>query len=64
MENPGRLVRRAKLSRQEAGRRKESALPGTGAQTSGPKPVSSHANYAALMRSHDRVHTRHVQGQG
>ena len=27
-------------------------------------PASSHASYTALMRSHDRVHTRHIAGKG
>ena len=69
MENPGEMVRRAALNRP----RSASGVPTYAPQTqeaaapdrpTPPLPKASHANYSALMRSHDRVHTCHLEGQG
>lgn len=70
MYGPGEMMRRAMYSRRlyaavpgrknEAGRT-ETANP---IQTNPPSRYpSGHANYSALMRSHDRVHTRHLEGK-
>jgi len=63
MENPASLVQRAALNR----RQKAAAptfLPAREEPQAGKPPVpvhtSSHASYTALMRSHDRVATRHI----
>ena len=66
MENPERLIRRAaqksRLMRpqQETQERTQEAqediLPA-------PPPPTRHGTYTALMRSHDRVHTRHIPGR-
>ena len=68
MERPSELIRRAS--------RRESVLPamkeGRGGERERreeegwenlppPQPVSRHDSYSALMRSHDRVHTRHIK---
>lgn len=62
MEGPGGMIDRA-VRRKKMGR-----LPGGGMRgrepaaelQPAPKPISRHASYSALMRSHDRVHTRHI----
>lgn len=71
MANPGELMRRAAQRRMESRPR---PVPEREASAAGerPDPVrphaqpprASHANYSALMRSHDRVHTCHLNGQG
>ena len=58
MEGPGSLIRRAKRSRMQKG----SWQP---VQTPRRVPIKSgHGEYSALMRSHDRVSSRHIRGQG
>ena len=67
MDRPGELIRRAssregRIPRQTHRQRDESMcreeeLPPA------PRPVSRHSSYTALMRSHDRVHTRHIDGR-
>ena len=61
MENPGELLRRARnrVRRKAVPERREAAE----SVQSAPQFVSRHASYSALMRSHDRVHTRHLQGK-
>ncbi len=63
MEGPGEMIHRAAL------RRKAGRLPGGAGRQAGlaaeagqaaPRPISRHASYSALMRSHDRVHTQHI----
>lgn len=49
--------RRRREAQQRAEREKD------GGQTRST-PDAHHAGYTALMRSHDRVHTRHVAGKG
>ena len=66
MDRPGELIRRAtqkqgrismpRAARREARGIQEEILPPM------PPPVSRHGSYTALMRSHDRVHTRHIKG--
>lgn len=40
------------------------AAPPEPARTVAPQPAGGHALYRALMRSHDRVNTRHLDGKG
>ena len=66
MEGPGELIRRAakregrmaRLPREQTAQApvQEENFPPP------PPPVSRHGSYTALMRSHDRVHTRHIKG--
>ena len=56
------------LARALENQRKQAARA-TAAQTNAlpqaqSAPASIHASYTALMRSHDRVHTRHIAGKG
>lgn len=70
MEGPGEMIDRAisrkKMGRLPGGARRQAAAEAMeGAQSvqeaqPAPKPISRHASYSALMRSHDRVHTRHI----
>ena len=63
MENPARLLQRAALNRrQKAPDQRPAPAPEQlpPANLSGPKHISHHASYTALMRSHDRVSTRHI----
>lgn len=62
MENPGDLLRRAQRSR----RFRIASKPSVEQEKTEAAPVhrSSHASYTALMRSHDRMRTRHITGQG
>ena len=61
MDNPSELLRRAARNRASAPARDEP-------QPHGEPPrrelMPHHANYAALMRSHDRVRERHLPVQG
>lgn len=64
MENPGKILQRARFGRHL---RSMPSLPKTQeerAETTEPMHHSSHASYTALMRSHDRMRTRHINGQG
>ena len=65
MDGPGEMIHRAAL------RRKAGRLPGSAGRLAAeeggqegrqaaPRPISRHASYSALMRSHDRVHTQHI----
>ena len=60
MRGPRELVRRAAQNRRKLppAPAREAPLP--------PQPMvqSHHANYTALMHSHDRMRTRHLLGQG
>ena len=66
MENPAKLVCAAWQNR-----RRKTVLP---AQPAAPEQPASkrppvplpdgHANYSALMRSHDRMNSRHISGRG
>ncbi len=65
MDRPGELIRRATgrmkgILRRELPRSEEAAPPQENLPP--PVPVSRHGSYTALMRSHDRVHTRHIPG--
>ena len=58
---PRELVRRAAQNRRE-----KPSLPAAG-EANAPRAMavqSHHATYTALMRSHDRMRTRHLSGQG
>ena len=63
MENPAKLLRRAQQNRRAPAIRPAAAREEVQTPPS-PPHQSSHASYSALMRSHDRVHTRHIGGQG
>ena len=67
MENPGEMMRRAAQNRRRAAPCSPASVPQTEAPSTPQKPrpspqKNSHANYSALMRSHDRVHTCHLGG--
>ncbi|MBQ8507333.1 MAG: hypothetical protein IJ466_07900 [Clostridia bacterium] len=60
MENPGQMLYRARQAR----RRKpapQAAYREEAAARPAPQFVPRHSSYSALMRSHDRVNTRHIQ---
>lgn len=65
MENPGSILQRARRNRSykligvPSETRFEASI-----KTVRPTNSSAHADYTALMRSHDRVRTRHIRGQG
>lgn len=64
MENPGELIRRAREKRKYIHREAERESPPEEEKLPPmPPPLFRHSNYTALMRSHDRVHTRHVQNR-
>lgn len=65
MENPGALLRRAEQNRRLKAVLPRPEMPAQEAERMAPAPrhVSSHASYTALMRSHDRMHTRHIAGR-
>lgn len=62
MDHPADLLRRAERSR----RQKNIPVPAAAAEHAPPKlpaaprHTSSHSSYTALMRSHDRMATRHI----
>ena len=63
MENPARLLQRAALNRRQKApdpSPEPAPEPPAPAGLSRPKHISHHASYTALMRSHDRVSTRHI----
>lgn len=70
MENPGEMLRRAVRNRRRTVSRAPAPAPQSDVTAAAPQqtrpapPKASHANYSALMRSHDRVHTCHLSGQG
>ena len=61
MENPAGILRRAKEQKRFRGMQGAPAQPQK--QSAAPVHQSSHASYTALMRSHDRMRTRHIAGQ-
>ena len=65
MENPGVLLNRAREFRHFRGISEPPAQQHAEGDVQRPAPVhqSSHASYTALMRSHDRMRTRHIAGQ-
>ena len=64
MSNPAELMRRAAQTRQRAAvRQPEAAKRPEPAAEPQPRPQARHANYSALMRSHDRVRTCHLSGK-
>lgn len=65
MEGPGELIRRAAKRegrRAHPLREQKMEAPPQEESLPTPPPVSRHGSYTALMRSHDRVHTRHIKG--
>ena len=63
MEKPADLIRRAAMKRRLMHRREQQDEPQP-LQDAPPQPISRHASYTALMRSHDRMGTRHIPRQG
>lgn len=65
MDNPGKILNRARLSRRFRMAAQAPVEQAKGERGTEVQPVhySSHANYSALMRSHDRMRTRHIAGQ-
>ena len=66
MENPGSLLQRARSIRRFKAPANPPQMQNREAHAPEAAPVhrSSHASYTALMRSHDRVHTRHIAVKG
>ena len=62
MDNPSDLLRRAARNRASAPARDEPQPRGE--PTPRAEYAPHHANYEALMRSHDRVRERHLPVQG
>lgn len=64
MGNNAELLQRAKrmrqLHRQSGMEKPQQAMK----ENHAPAHVSNHASYTALMRSHDRMRSRHMSGQG
>lgn len=65
MSNPAELMRRAAQIRQRARVRWPEGAQESAPATPRPQPhpQARHANYSALMRSHDRVRTCHLNGK-
>lgn len=63
MENPESLLRRARRSRRN---RRQVAAPRQteSVQIRRPPLPTGHAGYSALMRSHDRMFSRHISRSG
>ena len=59
MDYPAKLVHRAALNRRQKASAQAPAPPEIPAVPA-PKHISHHSSYTALMRSHDRVSTRHI----
>lgn len=65
MENPAAILRRAGEQRRFRGLAAPPQPPVPAEKPpAAPAHRSSHASYTALMRSHDRMRTRHIAGQG
>ena len=64
MENPGEMLRRARQNKRKPAVKpvRETAVPEK--EHSVRIPHSGHSGYSALMRSHDRMGTRHIGGKG
>ena len=68
MDRPSELIRRASrreripLSMKEGGSGERVRCEEESWENLPPQPISRHGSYSALMRSHDRVHTRHIKG--
>ena len=66
MENSGRLLQRARSEKHLRSSFKPMEIQKNGESEPPVQPIqrTSHASYTALMRSHDRMRTRHIAGQG
>ena len=65
MAYPTELIRRARENRRMQRPFARSEAPEDGAERANPERApwqSSHGNYDRLMRSHDRLHPRHLDG--
>ncbi len=65
MDGPRDLLRRAANSRRRASAAPEAAVPTATEPVALPRAAvhEGHATYTALMRSHDRLRTRHLPVQ-
>lgn len=66
MENPGKLLQRARFEKHLRSSFKPPEIQKNAEGESPAQPIqrTSHASYTVLMRSHDRMRTRHIAGQG
>ena len=65
MATPSQLIRRAEENRRIKKRKGSfSAMPTREAEPLPPPMPTSHANYTKLMRSHDRMGSRHLSRSG
>ncbi len=65
MAYPTELIRRARENRRMQRPIARSEAPEDGAERANPERAtwqSRHGNYDRLMRSHDRLHPRHLDG--
>ena len=63
MENNAELLRRARRKRQLRRQADNEQARPEPVESHAPAHVSRHASYTALMRSHDRMRSRHTGGQ-
>lgn len=63
MDNPAKLVKQARMNRSSR-RAAPAATQMEEPRRISVQPASGHANYSALMRSHDRMNSRHISGNG
>lgn len=64
MERPGEMLRRAGERRRLEAPRRAQECREEPLREPAAAPLSRHGSYSALMRSHDRVATRHIPRQG
>lgn len=63
MEKPSEILRRARVNRRANTHRQKRLPEKMLGQASKLQQAGSHANYSALMRSHDRARSRHIGSQ-
>lgn len=63
MENPSEILRRARANRRANAHRRKRPSEKMVGRLGELQQVGSHANYSALMRSHDRARSRHIGSQ-
>lgn len=63
MENPSEILRRARVNRRANAHRQAQISEETVGRMGELQRIGAHANYSALMRSHDRARSRHIGGQ-
>lgn len=63
MEKPSEILQRARANRRANTHRQERLPEKMVGQADKLQQIGSHANYSALMRSHDRARSRHTGSQ-